>query len=138
MFPAEKSAMSSAVVLLSRLISAIHHLPRSLTPPLGDVRSHSVYSDGPKHACRIDPSLHVTAAPPRVGSLHRTPPVLRIIPEHQRGLQTGEASEACHGCTSPAALDTPCRTASAHRTCRDHKDMVVRALRVPKLGDVFQ
>src|SRR5712664_3990393 len=42
-------------------------------------------------------------------------PVLRIIPEHQRGLQTGEASEACHGSTPSAAFDTPCRTGSAHR-----------------------
>src|SRR6266566_2399754 len=67
MFPAEKSAMSSAVVLLSSLISAIHYLPRSLTTPLGDVRSPSVYRYGHKHACRISPSLHVTAAPPRVG-----------------------------------------------------------------------
>ena len=31
MFPAEKSAMSSAVVLLSSVISAIPHLPRALT-----------------------------------------------------------------------------------------------------------
>src|SRR4029453_5658119 len=127
MFPAEKSAMSSAVLPLSSVISAIPHLPRSLTTPLGDVRSTYVYRDGPKHACRIDHSLHVTAAPPRVGSRHRTPPVRRIIPEPQRGLQTGEASEACHGCIPPAALNTPCRTASAHRTCRDHEDMVVRA-----------
>src|SRR5713226_5891498 len=104
MFPAEKSAMSSAVVLLSSVISAIPHLPRSLTTPLGDVRSPSVYRDGHQHACRIDPSLHVTAAPPRVGSLHRTPPVLRIIPEHQRGLHTGEASEVCHGFTPPKRL----------------------------------
>ena len=44
--------------------------------------------------------------------------MLRIIPEHQRGLHTREASEACHGFTSPAALDTPYRTESAHRTCR--------------------
>src|SRR5712691_12135586 len=125
MFPAEKSAMSSAVLLLSSLISAIHHLPLSLTTPLGDVRSPYLYRYGHKHACRIYPSLNVTAAPPRVGSLHRTHPVLLIIPEHQRGLHTGEASEACHGFTPPAALDTPCRTESAHRTCRDHKDMVV-------------
>ena len=89
-----------------------------------------------KHACRIDPALHVTAAPPRVGSLHRTPPVLRIIPEPQRGLYTGEASEACHGFTPPAVLDTPCRTESAHRTCRAHQDMCVTAERVPTLGDV--
>src|SRR5262249_53135167 len=93
---------------------------------------------GHKHACRIDPSLHVTAAPPRVGSLHRTHPVLRIIPEHQRGLYTGEASEACHGFTPPAVLDTPCRTESAHRTCRAHQDMCVTAERVPTLGEVDQ
>src|SRR5215471_12582094 len=131
MFPAEKSAMSSAVLLLSRLISAIPHLPRSLTTPLGYVRRTDVYRYGHTHACRIYPSWHITAAPPRVGSLHRTHPVLLIIPEHQRGLHTGEANEACHGFTSPAALDTPCRTESAHRTCRDHKDMVVRALLEP-------
>src|SRR5215510_14955904 len=120
MFPAEKSAMSSAVLLLSSLISAIHHL-------LGVCAEYLRSRYGHKHACRIYPSLNVTAAPPRVGSLHRTPPVLLIIPEHQRGLHTGEASEACHGCTPPAALDTPCRTGSAHRTGRDRKDMIVRA-----------
>src|SRR5437868_3467946 len=97
MFPAEKSAMSSAVLLLSSVISAIPHLPRSLTTPLGYVRSTSVCRDGHKHACRIYPSLHVTAAPPRVGSLPRTHPMLLIISEHQRGLHTGEESEACHG-----------------------------------------
>src|SRR5215813_5433548 len=88
MFPAEKSAMSSAVLLLSSVISAIHHLPFSLTTPLGYVRSTYLYRYGHQLACRISPSLNVTAAPPRVGSLHRTPPVLRIIPEHHRGLQT--------------------------------------------------
>src|SRR5215510_14924501 len=134
MFPAEKSAMSSAVVLLSSVISAIPHLPLALTTPLGYVRSTDVCRDGHEHACRISPSLHVTAAPPRVGSRHRTPPVRRIIPEHQRGLQTGEASEACHGFTPPAVLDTPCRTESAHRTCRPHQDMCVTAERVPTLG----
>src|SRR5262249_29340626 len=67
MFPAEKSAMSSAVVLLSSVISAIPHLPRALTTPVGYVRSPSVCRDGHEHACRISPSLHVTAAPPRVG-----------------------------------------------------------------------
>src|SRR5919197_981366 len=103
MFPAEKSAMSSAVLLLSSVISAIPHLPRSLATPLGDVWSPSVYRYGHTHACRIDPSSHVTAAPPRVGSLHRTPPVLRIIPEHQRGLQTGEASVARR-----SSMDAPC------------------------------
>src|SRR5678816_3101815 len=92
MFPAEKSAMSSAVLRLSSVISAIPHLPGSLTTPLGDVRSPYVCRYGHKHACRIDSSLHVTAAPPCVGSLYRTPPLLRIIPEHQRGLYTGEAS----------------------------------------------
>src|SRR5215831_18462394 len=117
-FPAEKSAMSSAVLLLSRVISAIPHLSLSLATPLGDVRSTYVYRYGHKHACRRDPSLHVTAAPPRVGALPRTPPVLRIIPEHQRGLHTGEAREVCHGCTPSAALDTPCRTGSAHRKSR--------------------
>src|SRR4029450_1062754 len=127
MFPAEKSAMSSAVVLLSSVISAIHHLPLALTTPLGYVRSTYVCRDGHEHACRIFPSLHVTAAPPRVGSRHRMPPVRRIIPEHQRGLQTGEASEACHSSTPSAAFDTPCRTGSAHRQSRDHQDMVVIA-----------
>src|SRR5215510_11420852 len=91
MFPAEKSAMSSAVVLLSSVISAIPHLPLALTTPLGYVRSTDVCRDGHEHACRISPSLHVTAAPPRVGSRHRTPPVRRIIPEYQRGLQTGDS-----------------------------------------------
>src|SRR5262249_11533810 len=43
MFPAEKSAMSSAVLLLSSVISAIPHLPRSLRTPVGDVRSPYVY-----------------------------------------------------------------------------------------------
>src|SRR2546425_291848 len=91
MFPAEKSAMSSAVVLLSSVISAIPHLPRSLTTPLGDVRSPYVYRYGHKHACRIDPSLNVTAAPPRVGSLHRTPPVLQQHLDNLRrkGVLTG-------------------------------------------------
>src|SRR5262245_54594541 len=130
MFSAEKSAMSSAVLLSSSVSSAIPHLPRSLTTPVGDVQSTYVYRYGHRHAFRIYPSLNVTAAPPRVGALHRTPPVLLIIPEHQRGLHPGEVSEACHGFTPPAALDTPCRTESAHRTCRDHKDMVVRALLV--------
>jgi hypothetical protein len=130
--------MSSAVLLLSSVISAIPHLPRSLTTPLGDVRSPYVCRYGPKHACRIDRSLHVTAAPPRVGSLHRTPPVRRILPEHQRGLQTGEACEACHVFTPPAVLDTPCRTESAHRTCSAHQDMCVTAERVPTLGQVDQ
>src|SRR5713226_9626092 len=127
MFPAEKSAMSSAVLLLSSLISAIHHLPRSLTTPLGYVRSTYVGRYGHKYAFRISPSLNVTAAPPCVGSLPRTHPVLLIIPEHQRGLHTGEESAACHGFTPSAALDTPCLTGSAHRKSRDHKDMVVRA-----------
>src|SRR5262252_5713812 len=77
----------------------------------------------PSPGLTIDPSSHVTAAPPRVGSLHRTPPVLRIIPEHQRGLYIGEASEACHGFTPPAVLDTPCRTGSAHHKCRHHQDL---------------
>src|SRR5262245_54260002 len=67
-----------------------------------------------------------------------THPVLLIIPEHQGGLHTREASETCQGFTPPTAFDTPCRTESAHRTCRDHKDMVVRALLVPKLGEVDQ
>src|SRR4029434_977674 len=121
MFPAEKSAMSSAVLLLSSVISAIPHLPRFLTTPLGDVRRTYVCRYGHQHACRIYPLLHVTAAPPRVGSRHRTPPVRRIIPELQRGLQTGKASEACHGSTPSAAFDTPCRTGSAHRQSRDHQ-----------------
>src|SRR5262245_44566109 len=108
MFPAEKSAMSSAVVRLSSVISAIPHLPRSLTTPLGAARRPYGYRYGHTHACRIDPSLTITAAPPRVGSLHRTPPVLRIIPEHQGGLHTREASETCHGFTPPTAFDTPC------------------------------
>src|SRR5215831_6095760 len=120
MFPAEKSAMSSAVLLLSSVISAISHLPRSLTTPVGDVRSPYVYHYGPKHACRIDPSLNVTAAPPCVGSLHRAHPQRRIIPEHSRGLHAGKASVVCHGFTPSAALATTC-TRSAHRTCRDHK-----------------
>src|SRR5258705_6721368 len=119
--------MSSAVLLLSSVISAIPHLSLALTTPLGYVRSPYVCRCGHKYACRIYPSLHVTATPPRVGSLHRTPPVLRIIPEHQKGLHTGEASEACHGCTPSAAFDTPCRTGSAHRKSRAHKDMVVMA-----------
>src|SRR5438093_10536828 len=114
MFPAEKSAISSAVVLLSSVISAIPHLPRSLTTPLGYVRRPSVCRDGHSHACRISPPLHVTAAPPRVGSLPRTPPVLRIIPEHQRGLHTGEASEACHGFTPPHGGRVSPGTAATH------------------------
>src|SRR5262245_59386980 len=117
MFPAEKSAMSSAVVRLSSVISAIPHLPRFLTTPLGDARSPYGYRDGHTHACRIDPSWTITAAPQRVGSLHRTPPVRRIIPEHQGGLHTREASEACHSFPPPAVLDTPCHTESAHHTC---------------------
>src|SRR5215831_398879 len=60
------------------------------------------------------PSLHVTAAPPRVGSLHRAHPVLRIIPEHQRGLHTGEASEVCHGFTPPNGGRVSPGTASTH------------------------
>src|SRR5262245_11844016 len=150
MFPAEKSAMSSAVVLLSSVISSIPHLPLALTPPLGDVRrttytvtalnttpfnmgratatprlyavvpknsrkgpqtktmvnrrrsgrsssNSDVERGGPKHVCRRYLTLNVTGAPPRVGSLHRTPPVLRIIPEHQRGLHAGEENAVCHG-----------------------------------------
>src|SRR6266568_4267350 len=63
MFPAEKSAMSSAVVLLSSVISAIHHLPRSLTTPLGYVRSPYVGRDGHNHACRISPSSKSSEIP---------------------------------------------------------------------------
>src|SRR5215475_12033435 len=73
-----------------------------------------VYCYGPKHVCRRYPTLNVTGAPPRVGSLHRTPPVLRIIPEHQRGLHAGEENAMCHGFTPSAALGTPCHTRSVH------------------------
>src|SRR6267143_989230 len=54
MFPAEKSAMSSAVLLLSSLISAIHHLPLSLTTPLGYVRSTYLCRYG--HTPTVSPS----------------------------------------------------------------------------------
>src|SRR5262245_22401969 len=74
----------------------------------------SPIQNGHTHACRVYPSLHVTAAPPRVGSLHRTPPVLRIIPEHQRGLHTWEASEGCHGFTPPNGGQVSPGTASTH------------------------
>ena len=43
--------------------------------------------------------------------------MLLIIPEHQRGLHTGEASEACHGCTPSAAFDT--------RRCSKGVDLVL-------------
>src|SRR5438132_6767957 len=56
------------------------------------------------------------------GSLHRTRLVRRIIPEHQSGLHAAEEDEACHGFTPSVALDTTC-TRSAHRTCRDHKEI---------------
>ena len=57
------------------------------------------------------------------GSLHRTRRMRRIIPEHQRGLHTGKGDEACDGFTPSATLATPCRTGSAHHTCRDHQDL---------------
>src|SRR5262245_39873860 len=41
-------------------------------------------------------SLNVTAAPPRVGSLHRAPPLLLIIPEHQGGLHVGKGRVPAH------------------------------------------
>src|SRR5262245_46910629 len=136
MFPAEKSAMSSAVLLLSSVISAIPHLPLTLTTPVGDVRRTYVYCYGPKHVCRRYPTLHVIGAPPRVGSLHRTPPVLRIIPEHKLGLHAGEENAVCHGFTPSAALGTPCHTRSVHRKYRCHRGMCAIAQRVSKLGVV--
>src|SRR5262249_37976234 len=55
MFPAEQSAMRSAVVLLSSVISAIPHLTGSLTTPLGDVRSPYVCHYGHTHAYELTP-----------------------------------------------------------------------------------
>src|SRR5262249_42215780 len=96
------------------------------------------YTVGPKYVCRRYPTLNVTGAPPRVGSLHRTPPVLRIIPEHQRGLHAGEENAVCHGFTPSAALGTPCHTRSVHRKYRCHRGICAIAQRVSKLGDVLQ
>src|SRR5262249_14736101 len=76
------------VVLLSSVISAIPHLLLSLAAPWGYVRRTSVGRDGHTHACRIDPHGTSPLAPARLRPLHRTHPVLRIIPEHQRGLHT--------------------------------------------------
>ena len=112
MFPAEKSAMSSAVLLLSSVISAIHHLPRSLTTPLGYVRSPYVDRYGHQHACRIYPSLHADSGSSACGV---TPQDASCAAYHTRTPERAPdrgGSEACHGCTSPAALDTPCRTES--------------------------
>src|SRR6266581_2874266 len=82
MFPAEKSAMSSAVVLLSSVISAIPHLTRSLTTPLGYVRSPSVavtaihtHADYPPH-CTSQRLLRVwghATGRPRAAYYTRTP-----------------------------------------------------------------
>jgi hypothetical protein len=74
---------------------------------------------GYKHACRIYPSLNVTAAPARVGSLRRTPPVLLIIPEHQRGLHTEEESEACHGFTPSVVYSLRAANADSFQTGYD-------------------
>jgi hypothetical protein len=40
-------------------------------------------------------SLHVTAAPPRVGTLPRASPLLPSIPEHRQGFQARQESEGC-------------------------------------------